>query len=61
MTVTSETAAASRPIGYAKGDGGLTFDRLSSVFLANTSHDEDQPVHLKVRDMALRILAAQQQ
>ena len=32
----------------------LTFDRLSSVFLSNTNHEEDQPVHLKVRDMALQ-------
>ena len=32
----------------------LTFDRLSSVFLSNTNHEEDQPVHLIVRDMALQ-------
>ena len=32
----------------------LTFDRLSSVFLSNTNHEEDQPVHLKVEDMALQ-------
>jgi electron-transferring-flavoprotein dehydrogenase len=32
----------------------LTFDRLSSVFLSNTNHEEDQPVHLKVKDMALQ-------
>jgi electron-transferring-flavoprotein dehydrogenase len=35
-------------------DGRLTFDRLSSVFLASTVHDEDQPIHLKVRDMGLQ-------
>ncbi|ABD05794.1 Electron-transferring-flavoprotein dehydrogenase [Rhodopseudomonas palustris HaA2] len=38
----------------AKPDGKLTFDRLSSVFLSNTNHEEDQPVHLKVADMALQ-------
>jgi electron-transferring-flavoprotein dehydrogenase len=37
-----------------KYDGVLTFDRLSSVFLSNTNHDEDQPVHLQVKDMALQ-------
>jgi electron-transferring-flavoprotein dehydrogenase len=43
-----------RPIPPPKFDGTITFDRLSSVFLANTAHDEDQPVHLKVADMALQ-------
>ena len=33
---------------------GLTFDKLSSVFLSNTNHEEDQPIHLKVADMALQ-------
>lgn len=41
-------ASACRPIEYPKPDNVLTFDRLSSVFLANLSHDEDQPVHLKL-------------
>jgi electron-transferring-flavoprotein dehydrogenase len=41
-------AARCRPISYPKPDGRLTFDRLSSVFLANTNHDEDQPIHLHV-------------
>jgi electron-transferring-flavoprotein dehydrogenase len=41
-------AAECRPIAYPKPDGTLTFDRLSSVFLSNTNHEEDQPVHLKV-------------
>ena len=39
-----------RPIDYPKPDGKLTFDRLSSVFLSNTNHEEDQPVHLTLRD-----------
>jgi electron-transferring-flavoprotein dehydrogenase len=42
------------PIVYAKPDGKLTFDRLSSVFLSNTNHEEDQPPHLIVADMALQ-------
>lgn len=37
-----------------KPDGVLTFDRLSSVFLSNTNHDENEPVHLQVRDMKLQ-------
>ncbi len=47
-------AAESTPIEYPKPDGKLTFDRLSSVFLSNTNHEEDQPPHLKVKDMALQ-------
>jgi len=39
-----------QPINYPKADGVLTFDRLSSVFLSNTNHEEDQPCHLKLRD-----------
>ena len=42
------------PVSYSKPDGKLTFDRLSSVFLSNTNHEEDQPVHLKVGDLALQ-------
>lgn len=38
------------PIPYPKPDGVLTFDRLSSVFLSNTNHEEDQPVHLQLKD-----------
>jgi electron-transferring-flavoprotein dehydrogenase len=45
-------AADCAPIAYPKPDGKLTFDRLSSVFLSNTNHEEDQPVHLKVADLA---------
>jgi len=47
-------AAKCRPIVYPKPDGKLTFDRLSSVYLSNTNHEEDQPVHLVVRDAALQ-------
>jgi electron-transferring-flavoprotein dehydrogenase len=43
-----------KPITYPKPDGVLTFDRLSSVFISNTNHEEDQPAHLKVRDMDLQ-------
>ena len=39
-----------QPILYAKADGVLTFDRLSSVFISNTNHEEDQPVHLTLKD-----------
>ncbi len=43
-------AAECQPINYPKPDGVLTFDRLSSVFLSNTNHEEDQPCHLTLRD-----------
>ena len=42
------------PISYPKPDGKITFDRLSSVFLSNTNHEENQPPHLQVADMALQ-------
>jgi electron-transferring-flavoprotein dehydrogenase len=42
-----------KPIAYPKPDGALTFDRLSSVFISNTNHNEDQPVHLRLKDPAL--------
>ena len=47
---TLRDAWASARIDYPKPDGRLTFDRLSSVFLSNTNHEEDQPVHLRLRD-----------
>ncbi len=53
-SATLKPAAACRPIAYPKPDGKLTFDRLSSVYLSNTNHEEDQPVHLHVRDPALQ-------
>ncbi|MFC5583938.1 4Fe-4S dicluster domain-containing protein [Nitratireductor kimnyeongensis] len=49
-----EPAANHKPIDYPKPDGVLTFDRLSSVFLSNTNHEEEQPVHLQVKDMELQ-------
>ncbi|TBD03905.1 electron transfer flavoprotein-ubiquinone oxidoreductase [Rhizobium leguminosarum] len=49
-----EPASMHKPIAYPKPDGVLTFDRLSSVFLSNTNHEEDQPVHLQVKDMNLQ-------
>lgn len=39
-----------QPIEYPKPDGVLSFDKLSSVFLSNTNHEEDQPCHLKLKD-----------
>lgn len=49
-----EPASKHKKIDYPKPDGVLTFDRLSSVFLSNTNHEEDQPVHLQVKDMDLQ-------
>ena len=43
-------AAAARTIEYPKPDGVLSFDKLSSVFLSNTNHEEDQPCHLTLAD-----------
>jgi electron-transferring-flavoprotein dehydrogenase len=51
---TLKPAAESTPIAYPKPDGKVTFDRLSSVFLSNTNHEEDQPPHLVVKDMQLQ-------
>lgn len=45
-------ASKTQPIAYPKPDGKLTFDRLSSVFISNTNHEENQPVHLQLRDPA---------
>ncbi|MDA9393028.1 electron transfer flavoprotein-ubiquinone oxidoreductase [Bradyrhizobium sp. CCBAU 45394] len=42
------------PKNYPKPDGKISFDKLSSVFLSNTNHEEDQPVHLRVADMNLQ-------
>jgi electron-transferring-flavoprotein dehydrogenase len=43
-------AAECKPIVYPKPDGKLTFDRLSSVFISNTNHEEQQPAHLTLKD-----------
>jgi electron-transferring-flavoprotein dehydrogenase len=51
---TLKPASFCKPIAYPKPDGKLTFDRLSSVFLSNTNHDEDQPPHLNVADPVLQ-------
>jgi electron-transferring-flavoprotein dehydrogenase len=46
---------AVKPISYPRPDGVLTFDRLSSVFLSSTNHEEDQPAHLKLTDPAVPV------
>jgi electron-transferring-flavoprotein dehydrogenase len=53
-SATLKPAAGCKRIAYPKPDGTLTFDRLSSVFLSNTNHEEDQPGHLKVADLGLQ-------
>jgi electron-transferring-flavoprotein dehydrogenase len=47
---TLDEAGSAKKIAYPKPDGVLTFDRLSSVFISNTNHEENQPVHLRLRD-----------
>jgi len=48
-------AAEFKPIQYPKPDGKLTFDRLSSVFISNTNHAEEQPVHLTLKDPSVPV------
>ncbi|MBF5007365.1 electron transfer flavoprotein-ubiquinone oxidoreductase [Diaphorobacter caeni] len=48
-------AADCKPIVYPKPDGKLTFDRLSSVFISNTNHSEDQPAHLTLKDASVPV------
>ncbi|MDE2128869.1 MAG: electron transfer flavoprotein-ubiquinone oxidoreductase [Betaproteobacteria bacterium] len=48
-------AAQAQPISYPKPDGKLTFDRLSSVFLSNTNHEENQPAHLTLKDVSVPV------
>ncbi len=50
-----EPASRHRAIDYPKPDGEITFDRLSSVYLSNTNHEENQPVHLHLADPAVAI------
>jgi electron-transferring-flavoprotein dehydrogenase len=52
-----DKAADSTPIAYPKPDGKVTFDRLSSVFISNTNHEENQPPHLQLKDPSLAIAA----
>jgi electron-transferring-flavoprotein dehydrogenase len=52
---TLKPAAEMPKIDYPKPDGEITFDRLSSVFISNTNHEEDQPVHLTLKDPAIPV------
>ncbi len=52
---TLRPASEAPQIAYPKPDGALTFDRLSSVFISNTTHEENQPAHLHLRDPAVAI------
>lgn len=52
---TLTTASEAVPISYPKPDGVISFDRLSSVFISNTNHAEDQPCHLTLKDPAVPI------
>ena len=49
-SATLKPLAEVKPIAYPKPDGKISFDMASSVFLSNTNHEEDQPVHLRLRD-----------
>ena len=51
-----QLASKSVKINYPKPDGELTFDRLSSVFLSNTTHEEDQPCHLTLKDEKIPLI-----
>jgi electron-transferring-flavoprotein dehydrogenase len=48
-------AAECKPIDYPKPDGKLTFDRLSSVFISNVAHEEQQPAHLTLKDASVPV------
>ena len=48
-------ASQCKPIDYPKPDGKLTFDRLSSVFISNTNHEENQPAHLTLKDPSVPV------
>jgi electron-transferring-flavoprotein dehydrogenase len=50
-----DPASKHKPIVYPKPDGVLSFDKLSSVFLSNTNHEENQPAHLTLRDASIPI------
>ncbi|MEO0545154.1 MAG: electron transfer flavoprotein-ubiquinone oxidoreductase [Pseudomonadota bacterium] len=49
-----EPASKHKPIAYPKPDGEVSFDRLSSVFMSSTNHEENQPIHLKLSDPKLQ-------
>lgn len=51
----TKKAKDAKPIDYPKPDGEITFDKLSSVFLSNTNHEEDQPVHLTLKDESIPV------
>jgi electron-transferring-flavoprotein dehydrogenase len=51
----TEKASKHKPISYPKPDGVLTFDKLTSVYLSNTNHEEDQPAHLTLKDPTVPI------
>lgn len=53
--LTLRPAAEAAKIQYAKPDNVLSFDRLSSVYLSNTNHEEDQPCHLKLADASIPV------
>jgi electron-transferring-flavoprotein dehydrogenase len=53
--LTLKPAAQSKKIEYPRPDGKISFDKLSSVFLSSTNHEEDQPVHLKLTDPTIPI------
>jgi len=53
--VNLEPAAQHAQINYPKPDGKLTFDRLSSVFISNTNHEENQPAHLTLKDASVPV------
>jgi len=48
-------AKSCKPIEYPKPDGKISFDKLTSVFLSNTNHEEDQPIHLQIKDETIPV------
>ncbi len=52
---TLKKAKDAKPIDYPKPDGVISFDKLSSVFLSNTNHEEDQPIHLTLKDDSIPV------
>ncbi len=53
--LTLKKASECEPIAYPKPDGVVSFDKLSSVFISNTNHEENQPAHLKLKDPKIAI------